>query len=98
VPRFLFLDQPEQVYFPEHARADSRDLTDEFSDEDWGRVRRLYGFLHRVTEDLDGQMQIIVVGHARLDELEWFNDALVEDWKREGAGLVPREWFESIRE
>jgi hypothetical protein len=42
---------------------------------------------------LGGKLHIIVVGHARLDELDRFSDAVVEDWKTEAAGLVPQAWI-----
>jgi hypothetical protein len=94
VPRFLFLDQPEQAFFPEHIAADVRDPSEDFGDDDWNSVRSIYSFLHTVTTRLNGQLQVIVVGHAKLDELDWFDDAMVEDWKSEESGLVPRAWLE----
>lgn len=93
VPRFLLLDQPEQAFFPEQVAADDVDPSQQITDDDWNKVRAIYTFLHDLTVELDGQLQIIVVGHARLDELEWFSDVIVEDWKNETAGLVPWEWM-----
>jgi hypothetical protein len=95
VPRFLFLDQPEQAFFPEDLAADVRDPSEAFGDDDWNSVRSIYSFLHQITTQLGGQLQVIVVGHAKLDDLDWFADAMVEDWKNEHSGLVPQSWLEA---
>jgi hypothetical protein len=92
VPRFLFLDQPEQAFFPENVAPDARDPSEDFDDDDWTRVRRIYTFLRDLTTDLGGRLQIIVVGHAKLDD-EWFEDMMVENWKTPDSGLLPNEWL-----
>ena len=56
-------------------------------------MRALYGFIQRVVRELNGKLQVIVVGHADLADLDWFEDARVEDWKVESAGLVPQSWL-----
>lgn len=91
VPRFLFLDQPEQAFFPETSAPDDRDPRSGLLDDDWARVQRIYSFLHDLVIELDGRLQVIVVGHAKLDD-DWFEDATVENWKRPEAGLMPAEW------
>jgi hypothetical protein len=94
VPRFLFLDQPEQAYFPEHVSADSQDPSTEIADEDWDKVHVIYSFLRDLTIEQDGKLQIIVVGHARHEDVDWFSDVLVEDWKTDGSGLVTERWID----
>ena len=91
VPRFLFLDQPEQAYFPEDMPAEVRDPTEQLSDLDQERVRTLYTFIKDITEQLAGAMQVIVVGHWNPAGVDWFRAARVENW-RHGEALVPAEW------
>lgn len=61
-------------------------------------MRGIYSFLRDVTIEQGGKLQVIVVGHARLDELDWFSDVLVEDWKSDRTGLVPEHWIDEQTE
>lgn len=85
VPRFLMLDQPSQAWFPEEV-ADAEQI----EDADWAAVRRQFDLLNRVVDALDGQLQIIVTDHANLAD-EWFQRAVVENW-RAGRALLPESW------
>ena len=89
VPRFIFIDQPSQVYFPE--------------DENWQRQRmgrwRRRGqaespehvkLAYDVVQVLGGQFQIIVTDHANINET-WFQECVVERW-RDGGEIDPPEW------
>jgi hypothetical protein len=91
VPRFLFLHQPEQAYFPEDMPTGVRDATERLSDLDQERVRTLYTFVNDVTTNLGGSTQVIVVGHWNPAGVDWFSGARVENW-RHGDALVPPEW------
>ncbi|UXN20421.1 DUF3732 domain-containing protein [Curtobacterium flaccumfaciens] len=84
VPRFLFLDQPSQAYFP----ADS-DL-EEQSTADQDAVRRLFKVLYDFTSSVGSGFQVIVCDHADLSP-SWFQDSVVERW-RDGTKLVPEDW------
>jgi hypothetical protein len=93
LPRFLMIDQPTQVYFPSeqvYKEADgSIQKTEE--DADLAAVRRLFGWLHKFTEELAPGFQIIVTEHANLRD-EWFQAALIEKpWSKPPA-LVPDNW------
>ena len=66
VPRFLFLDQPSQVYFS--ASPDDIDIQ---------AVAKIYQFLAGRIEEQQGALQAIVVDHADLDE-KYFKDNIVE--------------------
>jgi hypothetical protein len=97
VPRFLFLDQPSQVYFP----AD-RDTTGRLEvgregaplDEDRAAVLRMFELLHDHVADLDGEFQIVLTEHA--DPMaEWYQAAVVERW-RDGVKLIPQEWIDTL--
>ena len=89
VPRFLFLDQPSQVYFP--ADRDVGGSIAVLEDEDRMAVIRIFELIRHVVEELDGGFQVIVTEHADLTE-DWYRDAVVERW-RNGATLIPSEWL-----
>ncbi len=93
IPRFLFIDQPTQVYFPSeqvYKEADGSVQRTE-ADADLNAVRRLFEMLLKYTqEDVPG-FQLIVTEHANLRE-QWFQNALVEEpWSKPPA-LVPEDW------
>jgi predicted nucleic acid-binding Zn-ribbon protein len=87
VPRFLFIDQPSQVYFPE-----DRDWqqTSQGRSEDRDAVSKMYKLAVQVVELLDDQFQVIITDHANIAE-PWFQQCIIERW-REGTKLVPDTW------
>ncbi|RUL84354.1 DUF3732 domain-containing protein [Tautonia sociabilis] len=89
VPRFLFLDQPSQVYFP--AEFDPEESPNEVSDSDWTAVTRMFRLIFDFVDSLDGKFQLIITEHADLKE-PWYQDAVRERWRR-GVKLVPTEWL-----
>jgi hypothetical protein len=94
VPRFLFIDQPSQVYFPE-----DRDWAQSIEDtpgEDRQAVSRMYLLALKLIKQLAPSLQIIMTDHANIDE-KWFQDCVIERW-REGQKLVPPEWANGERE
>jgi hypothetical protein len=90
VPRFLFLDQPTQVYFPPDAGVEGtlQELEDE---DDREAVSKMFRLMFDVAESLAPDFQIIVTDHADLVD-EWYQDAVVERW-RGGVRLIPAEWL-----
>jgi len=88
VPRFLFIDQPSQVYFPEDQ--DWQQSNSDAPGEDRAAVGRIYRMCLNVVEQLAPSFQIIMTDHANFDE-EWFQLCVVERW-RDGRKLVPIEW------
>jgi chaperonin cofactor prefoldin len=92
IPRFLFIDQPTQVYFPPedmHKGDGSIERTE--SDSDLQSVQKLFELLYRfTTEDCPG-FQLIVTEHANL-RASWFQDSLVEEPWTKPPALVPDEW------
>jgi len=96
LPRFIFLDQPTQVYFPSETyekaggdvEATERQLT---VDADMEKVRSLFKMLHRVAAEEAPGLQIIVSEHANLAE-DWFQNSLVEDPWTKPPALVPEHW------
>lgn len=88
VPRFLFLDQPSQVYFP--AEVDTGADGEDLQDEDRMAVVRIFELIDNLVKALAPHMQVIITEHADLHE-DWFQDAVVERW-RHGDALIPAEW------
>ena len=82
VPRFLFLDQPSQVYFPSELDEKKTDIK---------MVNKLYDFIIQQVSDLSGALQVIIVDHVNLDNEE-FKKRIVEDWWGDN-NLVPTEWY-----
>ena len=88
VPRFLFLDQPSQVYFPPETDVDGSLVS--VSEDDRAAVSRMFQFVFDVVRLVAPEFQVIVTEHADINE-GWFQDAVVERW-REGRKLVPEDW------
>ena len=84
VPRFLFLDQPSQVYFP--SELDEKEI-------DWNEVSKMYKFIIERTKEAEGKLQVIVVDHANLKEGE-FKSYICENWWPIDKNLVPNDWYE----
>jgi Protein of unknown function (DUF3732) len=91
VPRFLFLDQPSQVYFP--AEFDPEESPNEVPDSDWLPVNRMFRLMFEFVYSLEGKFQLIITEHADLKE-PWYQDAVTERW-RKGIKLVPVPWLSS---
>jgi hypothetical protein len=85
VPRFVFFDQPTQVFYPPDA-----DDAYAFPDDDRARVTRLFSFLAKLPSELGHQVQIIVTDHAVLD-LPEFQSAIRANWHNAEA-LIPSDW------
>lgn len=90
VPRFLFIDQPSQVYFPEDEDWQRQEDGRVSVGEDRQKVAYMYKLANQVVGLLEGQFQVIVTDHANINE-PWFQDCVVERW-RDGRKLVPVEW------
>lgn len=99
VARFLMVDQPSQVYFPEAWPAMDQTPSGNKPSErspDIEGVRRIFAALSEFMTMLKGQFQVIVTEHA--GSITWQgidNVHLVANW-REGHDefLIPAEWQE----
>lgn len=89
VPRFLFLDQPSQVYFPPERDVAEGSLSD-LGEDDRNAVRRMFQLIFEVVGTLSPNLQVIVTEHADFNE-PWYQGAIVERW-RGGLKLVPEDW------
>ncbi len=83
VPRFLFIDQPSQVYFPSSVNKDENDV-------DMDAVEKIYSFIAKFVKEMNREMQIIIVDHAQLNQDD-FRKNIIENW-RDGKKLVPEDW------
>ena len=88
IPRFLFLDQPSQVYFPPEPVEDRS--VDELKDDDRQDLRRMFQMVFEWVEKLVPGFQVIITEHADINE-GWYQDAIRERW-RGGLKLVPEDW------
>jgi hypothetical protein len=84
-PAFLLLDHPTGPFYPEDTPEGEEPQLREEGDR--AIVATIFELLRSVAVDLNGDLQILVCDHARLDE-PWFEPAVVEDW-REGRGPSP---------
>ncbi|HCL4447778.1 TPA: DUF3732 domain-containing protein [Clostridium botulinum] len=82
VPRFMFFDQPSQVYFP--SELDEKNT-------DWNMVYALYDFIIERVNELKGNLQVIIVDHADLKDKK-FRKLITEDWWHEN-NLIPEDWY-----
>lgn len=92
VGRFIFFDQPTQVYFPSE-KAVTGKLDEIESDEDRKAVRRMFVWLFKVVEEeLEGALQVIVTDHADIEE-DWFQAAIADEKWRGDTALIPKHWY-----
>ncbi|HEU5407367.1 MAG TPA: DUF3732 domain-containing protein, partial [Nitrospira sp.] len=91
VPRFLFLDQPSQVYFP--SEIDVNGSIDSLENDDRVALRNMFKLVFEVVSELAPGFQVVITEHADLAE-SWYQEAVVERW-RGRQKLVPEDW-ESI--
>lgn len=88
-PRFLFVDQPSQVYFPVDKDVDGS--MEGIEDEDRQAVARMYRLGFDIVQELTPNFQIIMTDHADIAE-DWFQQCVIERW-RGGVKLVPEDWL-----
>lgn len=92
LPKFIFLDQPSQVYFPEDKYEDANgSIETTEKDADLEAIENLFKFLLDYTKSIVPGFQIIVTEHANLKD-EWFQNALVEEPWRKPPALIPDDF------
>jgi hypothetical protein len=90
VPRFIFIDQPSQVYFPEDEDWQKSENGTVNIGEDRLKVERMYRLAYDLVNSLNGQFQIIITDHANINK-QWFQSCVIGRW-RDGKKLIPEEW------
>ena len=94
VGRFIFFDQPTQVYFPAD-RSETGDLSEIEKDEDRQAVKYMYEWIFQIVELLSPDLQVIITDHADIDE-EWFQEAVRDHKWRGDHALIPKHWYENL--
>ncbi|HZZ71599.1 MAG TPA: DUF3732 domain-containing protein [Pirellulales bacterium] len=102
VPRFLFLDQPTQVFYPpddvDKAGGEIKDLKVRQASESEDRdiVQRIFDWIFQRTEQFDkvSGFQVIVTDHAELRTPK-FRAAQIDlpRWREGVNSLVPPDWL-----
>ncbi len=96
VGRFIFLDQPTQVYFPADI-ANTGSLDEIQKDEDRQAVKSMFKWIFKVVKELSPNLQVIITDHADIDE-EWFQDAVRDvKWRGDDA-LIPDHWYAELEQ
>tara|TARA_R110000744_G_scaffold35055_2_gene81404 strand:- start:352 stop:2286 length:1935 start_codon:yes stop_codon:yes gene_type:complete len=91
VGRFIFFDQPTQVYFPSD-NSNTGSLNEIEDDEDREAVKRMFVWIFKVVAELSPNLQVIITDHADIDE-EWFQSSIADTkWRGEDA-LIPKHWY-----
>lgn len=96
VPRFIFLDQPSQAYFPPDRETSIFTNFTDLQDEDRIAINRLYEFIFRMANEIIPGIQIIFTDHALINSSN-FIDNLNEIWRKgqENEALIPYSWTDS---
>ncbi|MGE0793478.1 MAG: DUF3732 domain-containing protein [Candidatus Woesearchaeota archaeon] len=90
VPRFLILDQPSQVYFPNTYDMMEGNL-DEGKDDEIESVKKLFDLLHEFVNK-HKNFQIILFEHANISH-QPYQDAIIEPrWDGKKNALIPLDW------
>lgn len=93
VGRFIFFDQPSQVYFPAD-KSETGDLSEIEKDEDRIAVKNLFEWIFKIVRELSPNLQIIITDHADIDE-PWFQQAVRDKKWRGDYALIPKNWYQS---
>lgn len=92
VGRFIFFDQPTQVYFPSDQDINGS-LEEIHNDEDREAVKRMFEWIFKIVSELSPDLQVIITDHADIDE-EWFQSAVADTKWRGDEALIPKHWYE----
>lgn len=84
IPRFLFLDQPSQIYFP----SGREDIS---NSPDLEAVKRMFKFIIDRENELGAEFQVIITVHADIQDGE-FQQNVIAKWY-DGEKLIPEEWY-----
>lgn len=88
VPGFLVFDQPTQAYYPSDVIDGG--IEEIKRDDDRKAVQSLFELMKTACDDIEQPFQLIVLDHAHLRD-DWFEAAIVEEWRGDGA-LIPEDW------
>ncbi|MEM7247785.1 MAG: DUF3732 domain-containing protein [Acidobacteriota bacterium] len=89
VPRFLFIDQPSQVYFPPELDESDGSL-EQVDESDRQAVLRMFKLVFDCVEEVAPELQLVITEHADPREPR-YQAAVAEKW-RGGLKLIPEDW------
>lgn len=91
---FLILDQPTQVFFP-NGFPENNTLQTDATDEK--NVIEIFKLLNEYVLEMKGNVQIIVLDHAKPDIWGRFSNIFPfqENWHDSSKALIPIEWYQS---
>ena len=89
VPRFVFIDQPSQAFFPSDRPRGGE--FDDLNDTDREHTKDLYQLMFDEIQAREGSLQLIIVDHADFSD-SWFQDSVIQRW-RDGEALIPSSWL-----
>jgi len=89
VPRFVFIDQPSQAYFPPDEDINETSIADH--EKEKNAVLKMYQLIFDEINKMQPQLQFIITDHAEFKE-EWFQKLIIEKW-RGGDKLIPESWY-----
>lgn len=89
VPKFIFMDQPSQVWFPTE---DDLIRKSKSKSNDLDKARELYDWIFEKSSTIK-DLQLIIVDHVKFSD-DGFKKYIKEEW-RDGNALVPRSWLKA---
>lgn len=91
VPRFIMIDQPSQVYFPE--RLATAGQSEAPPSVDIVALQRIFAAMTEVVRRTKGLLQVIVTDHAGEYAWKGLKVHVVEEWRTgKGDFLIPESW------
>jgi len=87
IPRFLFIDQPSQVYYPPQYEESAGEFKPSNDDQ---MVEKMYDFIQKVVNELQTKFQVIITDHARIPK---YRENIVEECTNDQK-LIPAQWYE----
>ena len=94
VPNFLFLDQPAQAY-SSYNNAISKNSTDKPDPNT--EYKKLIELISSVVNQTP-HFQVIITEQVDYGPEEtWYDDYVVDNWKKSGKKLIPKEWNPTIQ-
>jgi hypothetical protein len=96
VPRFLILDQPSQVYFPDITKYLNLEGSEtELDDEEVNAVKELFVLLEDFMKKNNNNFQIILFEHANIKDDDYQKSIIEPRWDGIKTALIPPSWKET---
>lgn len=90
VPRFLVLDQPSQVYYPEDQDHLLQGDISKIAKK--AEIEKVFQIVFDFFEKIGGPFQLIILEQASSSS-DVFQKSIIENWRIEGKALIPDDWI-----